>query len=147
MKFHTFSESETVTAGKSLSVSLSVGDVVAITGQLGAGKTAFTRGVVEGLGIESIVSSPTFTIVNEYHGEFPLFHFDMYRLENEDELYDIGWHDYLSSCGICVIEWGDRVSKALPGSTIFVTIEVISETERLISVNRADTYKAHRKGE
>ena len=87
------------------------------------GKTAFTRGLARGLGCRGRVTSPTFTIVNEYSGPTPLFHFDMYRLESEDALFDIGWEDYLERGGVCAVEWSENVSDALPEDTVFVTIE------------------------
>jgi tRNA threonylcarbamoyladenosine biosynthesis protein TsaE len=91
------------------------------------GKTAFTRGLARGLGCTGRVTSPTFTIVNEYEGRIPLFHFDMYRLPNADALFDIGWEDYLNRGGVCVVEWSERVSEALPEDTIWVTISRVPE--------------------
>ena len=105
------------------------GDVLAFTGSLGMGKTAFTRGLARGLGCRGRVTSPTFTIVNEYEGRTPLFHFDMYRLGSSDELFDIGWDDYLARGGVCAVEWSERVSDALPEDTIFVDIARTDEHE------------------
>ena len=93
------------------------------------GKTAFTRGLARGLGCRGRVTSPTFTIVNEYEGRTPLFHFDMYRLGSSDELFDIGWDDYLARGGVCAVEWSERVSDALPEDTIFVDIARTDEHE------------------
>ena len=101
---------------------LKSGDVIAYRGPMGAGKTAFTRGVAAGLGYQGRVTSPTFTIVNEYEGPLPLFHFDMYRLADEEELFDIGWEDYLSRRGVCLVEWSERIVAALPPDTIRVDI-------------------------
>lgn len=101
----------------------------AFTGSLGLGKTAFTRGLARGLGCRGRVTSPTFTIVNEYEGRTPLFHFDMYRLGSSDELFDIGWDDYLARGGVCAVEWSERVSDALPEDTIFVDIARTDEHE------------------
>ena len=115
-------EAETEAIGESLASRLAAGSVVAYAGGLGAGKTAFTRGLARGLGYAGRVASPTFTIVNEYHGAVPLFHFDMYRLEDEDELFGIGWEDYLVRGGVCAVEWSERVPGALPPGTVTVTI-------------------------
>ena len=114
MTFTTQSAAETEARGERLAARLTGGEVIAYTGDLGAGKTAFTRGLARGLGITDRVTSPTFTIVNEYEGgRLPLFHFDMYRLSSSDELYDIGWEDYLARGGVCAVEWSEIVSDAL----------------------------------
>ena len=114
MTFTTHSAAETEALGERLASRLTGGEVIAYTGDLGAGKTAFTRGLARGLGITDRVTSPTFTIVNEYEGgRLPLFHFDMYRLSSSDELYDIGWEDYLARGGVCAVEWSEIVSDAL----------------------------------
>ena len=122
MEFVTNSEAETEALGARLGAELAPGTVIAFTGDLGAGKTAFTRGLAKGLGYEGRVTSPTFTIVNEYDGKIPLFHFDMYRLGDEDGLFDIGWEDYLNRGGVCAVEWSERIAGALPPETIKVTI-------------------------
>lgn len=107
---------ETERIGAELAARLPAGSVVAFTGDLGAGKTAFVRGMAHGLGIKERVTSPTFTIVNEYEGgSRPLFHFDLYRLENADELFEIGWDDYLARGGICAVEWSERAAEAMAG--------------------------------
>ena len=113
---------ETERFGEQLAASLPPGSVVAYTGALGMGKTAFTRGLAKGLGCRGRVTSPTFTVVNEYDGKIPLFHFDMYRLGSSDELFDIGWEDYLARGGVCAVEWSENVEDALQGA-IRVTIE------------------------
>ena len=114
MTFTTHSAAETEALGERLAARLTGGEGIAYTGDLGAGKTAFTRGLARGLGITDRVTSPTFTIVNEYEGgRLPLFHFDMYRLSSSDELYDIGWEDYLARGGVCAVEWSEIVSDAL----------------------------------
>ncbi len=123
MEYVSNSPSETEALGESLARRLSPGAVVAFTGDLGAGKTAFTRGLARGLGISEPVTSPTFTIVNEYEGgRLPLFHFDMYRLGSSDELFDIGWEDYLRRGGVCAVEWSEIVDDALEGDAIRVDI-------------------------
>jgi len=114
MKFVTNSPEETEALGEALAARLRPGDVVAYYGNLGAGKTAFTRGLARGLGIREPVTSPTYTIVNEYlSGRMPLFHFDMYRLHSADDLFDIGWEDYLERGGVCAVEWSENVEEAL----------------------------------
>ena len=117
------SVAETEALGQRLAAVLSPGAVVAYQGGLGMGKTAFTRGLAQGLGYGGRVTSPTFTIVNEYEGgRLPLFHFDMYRLEDEDALFDIGWEDYLDRGGVCAVEWSEQVAEAMPADTVYVTI-------------------------
>ena len=113
MVFRTKSAEQTEALGQKLGASLPAGSVVAFRGGLGMGKTAFTRGLARGLGCTGRVTSPTFTIVNEYRGNIPLFHFDMYRLESSDALFDIGWEDYLDRGGILAVEWSRRVEDAL----------------------------------
>ncbi|MCL2248832.1 MAG: tRNA (adenosine(37)-N6)-threonylcarbamoyltransferase complex ATPase subunit type 1 TsaE [Oscillospiraceae bacterium] len=130
----TNNESETIILGEKLGRLLCPGAVVALYGDLGAGKTAFTRGLAEGLGIKMAVSSPTFTIVNEYPGKIPLFHFDMYRLESESELFDIGWDDYLERGGVCSVEWSEKVPGAFPPDTIIVRFERLDNDVRQITI-------------
>jgi tRNA threonylcarbamoyladenosine biosynthesis protein TsaE len=123
MEYITHSPEETAALGAHLAEKLGPGAVVAFTGDLGAGKTAFVSGMARGLGIPDRVTSPTFTIVNEYEGgRLPLFHFDMYRLGSADELFDIGWEDYLTRGGICAVEWSENVSDAMEPGTITVSI-------------------------
>ena len=119
----TKSPEQTELLGKKLAELLRPGDVIAYYGDLGAGKTAFTRGLAAGLGIREAVTSPTYTIVNEYlSGRMPLFHFDMYRLSSSEELFDIGWEDYLQRGGVCAVEWSENVADALTDA-ISITIE------------------------
>ena len=130
MERYSASEQDTEALGRALVQRLQPGAVVAFTGDLGAGKTAFVRGMAQGLGIPQRVTSPTFTIVNEYEGgRLPLFHFDMYRLEDADALFDIGWEDYLGRGGVCAVEWSERVSEALPEDTLWVTLERVDGQE------------------
>jgi tRNA threonylcarbamoyladenosine biosynthesis protein TsaE len=119
---------------------LAPGSVVAFTGDLGAGKTAFVRGMARGLGIPARVTSPTFTIVNEYEGgRLPLFHFDMYRLSSSEELFDIGWEDFLRRGGICAVEWSENITDALEGDTIWVDIRRgQTDQQRIITVKGWD---------
>ena len=135
----TNSPEETEALGASLAQELEPGAVLAFTGDLGAGKTAFVRGLARGLGCPGRVTSPTFTIVNEYEGgRMPLFHFDMYRLGSADELFDIGWEDYLSRGGVCVVEWSENVAAAFDGSEVRVEIEKLSDTARRIKIEGAE---------
>lgn len=128
---------ETEAVGQALAKQLSAGDIVAMYGDLGAGKTAFVRGMARGLDSRDPVSSPTFTIVNEYSGRLRLYHFDAYRLASSDELYDIGWDDYTGSGGVCVVEWSENISDIYDGTQTSVKIERISETGRKITIERA----------
>ena len=122
MKYLSNSPEETEKIGEALARQLQPGTVLAYRGDLGAGKTAFTRGLARGLGIEEPVTSPTYTIVNEYlSGRLPLFHFDMYRLRSADDLFDIGWDDYLERGGVCAVEWSENVEEAME-DPILVTI-------------------------
>lgn len=128
MDYLTHNEIETEALGETLARRLGPGDVVAYRGDLGAGKTAFTRGLARGLGCTGRVTSPTFTVVNEYEGWLPLFHFDLYRLEGEDALYDVGWEDYLDRGGVCAVEWSERAEAALPRETVWVSIRRCAES-------------------
>ena len=132
------SERETEELGAKLAASLKGGAVVAMYGDLGAGKTAFVRGMARGMGLNCRVSSPTFTIVNEYLGERELIHFDMYRLSCADELFDIGWEDYLRRGAVCAVEWSENVEDAFFGDEVRVTIEKLSDTERKITIEGAE---------
>ena len=134
MEFITNSPAETEAVGAKLAGILIAGAVIAYKGDLGAGKTAFTRGLARGLGARESVTSPTYTIVNEYlSGRLPLFHFDMYRLRSADELFDIGWEDYLDRGGVCAVEWSENVADALE-NPITVTIEKLGEDSRRITI-------------
>ncbi len=134
MEFITNSPEETETIGAKLGAILQPGTVLAYRGDLGAGKTAFTRGLARGLGAADMVTSPTYTIVNEYlSGRMPLFHFDMYRLPDSDSLFDIGWEDYLERGGVCAVEWSENVNDAMEDA-IFITIEKTGEDTRKITI-------------
>lgn len=138
MTFVTHSPEETERLGEKLAKKLTPGTVLAYRGELGAGKTAFTRGLARGLGYTDPVTSPTYTIVNEYlGGRLPLFHFDMYRLSSAEDLWDIGWEDYLDRGGVCAVEWSENVAEALPDA-ITVTIRKVDDTTRQITVEGAD---------
>ena len=138
MEYITNSPRETEAVGVALARVLTPGAVIAYRGDLGAGKTAFTRGLARGLGVKESVTSPTYTIVNEYlSGSMPLFHFDMYRLGSEDELFDIGWEDYLERGGVCAVEWSENVWGAMEDAVI-VTISRLSEDTRKIEIEGGD---------
>ena len=139
MEYCSNSVAETEELGAQLAARLRPGDVVAYTGDLGAGKTAFTRGIARGLWIPERVTSPTFTIVNEYEGgRLPLFHFDLYRLGDPEELFDIGWEDYLARGGVCAVEWSENVAGALEDEPIRVDIRRgAHDGQRVISIRNA----------
>ena len=134
MEFITNSPIETEKVGEALGKVLRPGTILAYEGDLGAGKTAFTRGLARGLGAAEQVTSPTYTIVNEYlSGRMPLFHFDMYRLSSSDDLWDIGWEDYLERGGVCAVEWSENVADAMEGA-ITVCIQKTGEDARKITI-------------
>ena len=138
MEFLTNSPAETEALGEKLAHILTPGTVIAYRGDLGTGKTAFTRGLARGLGCADLVTSPTYTIVNEYlNGRLPLFHFDMYRLRSSDDLFDIGWEDYLERDGVCAVEWSENVADAME-KPIAVTIEKLGDTSRRITIEGGD---------
>ena len=135
MEFYTGSEEQTRALGERLAGKLRPGTVVAFTGALGAGKTAFIRGLARGLGVEERVTSPTFTIVNEYEGgKMPLFHFDLYRLGSSEELFDIGWEDYLARGGVCAVEWSENAPDAMEEPCVRVDIRPAGENGRRVTV-------------
>lgn len=135
MTTETNSPAETEQLAFRLADSLEPGMVLAFTGDLGAGKTTFTRGLARGLGIEEPVTSPTYTIVNEYNaGRLPLIHFDMYRLSGADELFEIGWEDYQAQGAVLAVEWSENVTEAFGPDTVTVQIEKIGDERRRITV-------------
>ncbi len=140
MEWITHSPAETEALGARLADALDAGRVVAFTGDLGAGKTAFVSGMARALGVEERVTSPTFTIVNEYEGgRLPLFHFDMYRLGDADELFHIGWEDYLARGGICAVEWSENVAEALEPDAVRVSIvRGDGDSDRMITIEGVD---------
>ena len=138
MEFITNSPAETEAIGAALGKILQPGTVIAYRGDLGAGQTAFTRGIAAGLGCRGPVTSPTYTIVNEYlSGRIPLFHFDMYRLGCADDLFDIGWEDYLERGGVCAVEWSENVAEALEDALV-VTVEKLGGDSRRITIEGGD---------
>ena len=139
MEFVTHSREETEALGARLAQVLTAGAVVAFTGDLGAGKTAFVSGMARALGVEERVTSPTFTIVNEHEGgRLPLFHFDMYRLNSVDELFHIGWEDYLARGGVCAVEWSENVAEAIEDDAVRVSIRRgKGESDRIVAIEGA----------
>ncbi len=133
-EFISNSEHETEEIGARFAEGLSGGAVVAMYGDLGAGKTAFVRGMARGMGLDCRVSSPTFTIVNEYLGKRELIHFDMYRLSDAEELFDIGWEDYLKRGAVCAVEWSENVQDAFFGDEIIVRIDKLGDVQRKITI-------------
>ena len=129
MEYLSHSVEETEAIAEALGRRLTGGSVVAYRGGLGMGKTAFTRGLARGLGCRGRVTSPTFTIVNEYDGPTPLFHFDVYRLEDAEALFDIGWDDYLDRGGVCAVEWSENIAEFIPDDAVTVTIERCAQQE------------------
>lgn len=134
MEHLSHSEQETEQLGEQVARKLPRGTVIAYTGELGMGKTAFTRGLARGLGCRGRVTSPTFTIVNEYEGDIPLFHFDLYRLGSSDELFDIGWEDYVNRGSVCAVEWSENVEDAFYGDEVVVRFEKLGPTTRRIII-------------
>ncbi len=135
-KHITTSEAQTERLAEKLALTLQGDEVLALHGGLGAGKTAFTRGLARGLGIDDGVSSPTFALVHEYDGKFTLYHFDMYRIGSYDDLYSTGFFDY-EGCGVMVIEWSENIEAFLPEKRINIYIERISDNEREITIEGA----------
>ena len=140
MDYMTNAPEETEALGEKLAKLLRPGTVLSYLGDLGAGQTAFTRGLARGLGCRETVTSPTYTIVNEYlGGRLPLFHFDMYRLASSDDLWDIGWEDYLDRQGVCAVEWSENVPEAMTGA-LTVRIEKLGDTVRRITIDGGAEY-------
>ena len=136
---HTHSPEETQTIGQQIGETLKTGDVVALIGDLGAGKTCLTKGIARGAGVASneVVNSPSYTLINEYAGEMPIYHIDLYRLEHHGEIVDLGLEEYLEGTGICVIEWADRMTNLLPANHIQITMMWVDESTRIIEMQRS----------
>ncbi|MBQ2030800.1 MAG: tRNA (adenosine(37)-N6)-threonylcarbamoyltransferase complex ATPase subunit type 1 TsaE [Lachnospiraceae bacterium] len=124
MVVESFSAEDTFRYGQMLGEKIPAGSVVCLDGDLGVGKTVFAKGVAKGLGVKEPVSSPTFTIVQEYReGRIPLFHFDVYRIEDPEEMYEIGYEEYFYGDGVCLIEWADQIRELIPETATHVLIE------------------------
>lgn len=135
MKIRTNSPEETIAAAEKLGRLLKAGDMIAYKGGLGAGKTTFTRGLAIGMGLGDNVSSPTFSLVNEYHGvNISLYHFDMYRIESEDDLESTGFYDYPFEDNVAAVEWSENIAEFLPKNTIYITIDAVGDNGREITI-------------
>ena len=128
------SPDETEAIGRRIAARLASGDTVLLIGELGAGKTALTKAIAAGLGVTEEVSSPTFTLVNEYRGRLPVFHFDLYRLEDPAEAVDLGYDDYLNAGGVVIVEWADKARPLWPDDHLRIDIERTGETTRRIAL-------------
>lgn len=135
MIIKTYSTEETIALGERLGKCLEKGDVVTLNGDLGAGKTHFTKGIAKGLNVDDYITSPTFTIVNEHEGRVPLYHFDVYRIDDIYEMYEIGFEEYLYGEGVCIVEWSDKVKDVLPKDTIDIIISVIDDNTREFKIS------------
>jgi tRNA threonylcarbamoyladenosine biosynthesis protein TsaE len=123
MEYESFSASDTLALGEKIAKNAAAGQVYCLDGDLGVGKTVFTKGFAKGLGITEHVNSPTFTILQVYEGRLPLYHFDVYRIEDEEELYEIGAEDYFYGKGVCLVEWAENVPGMIPPDAVHVRIE------------------------
>ncbi len=127
---------ETEKFGIRLGSLLKKGDILCLNGDLGAGKTTMTKSIGLGLGVEEYITSPTFALINQYSGRFPVYHFDVYRLENAHELYDLGFDDYFYGGGVCIIEWAYKIDKLIPKERIVIDIEKGSDDkERILKLS------------
>ncbi len=136
ISIETHSFEETVELGKKFGKVLKPGAVVCLSGDLGTGKTAFTNGIARALGIDSYITSPTFTIVNEYQGKFPLYHFDVYRISDPEEMFDIGFEEYINGEGITIIEWGEIIGDILP--TELIKVNISKDLKKGLDVRKID---------
>jgi len=132
-------EDATFELARSFAGTLVPGDIVALMGELGAGKTVFARGVARALGIEDEITSPTFTLIHEYEGDIPLYHMDLYRMDGIREIQDIGIEDYFSGDGVCLVEWAEKLDGLLPESAYKVTLKHLGATKREITIERPET--------
>jgi len=135
MRIITKSEEETLRVGLRVGERLKMGDVINLNGELGAGKTHITKGIAKGLGVDDYITSPTFIIVNQYEGRIPLYHFDVYRINDIDEMHEIGFEEYLYGNGVCIVEWGSMVEELLPDSAIRIDINKIDDNTREIVID------------
>ncbi len=123
MEFETWSEQETFALGKSIAEKAKAGDIYCLDGDLGTGKTVFSKGFAAGLGVTEHVTSPTFTIVNEYEGRLPLYHFDVYRIADPEEMYEIGYEEYFYGEGVSLVEWAELIRELIPAHAVWITVE------------------------
>lgn len=127
---------DTEKLGQCLAERASAGDIIALSGDLGTGKTTLAQAIARGLGVQEVITSPTFTITAEYDsGRLPLYHFDVYRVHDPDELFEVGFYDYITGEGLCIIEWADLIEEQLPANTLWVHLEAgEGETERICTI-------------
>lgn len=138
-EFLTSSPQETEALGEKIGARLNGGEVLALFGEMGAGKTALTRGIARGLGVSGGVSSPTFALVHEYRGRLPVYHFDMYRIDGWDDLYSTGFFDYLESGGVLVVEWSENIENALPDYAVRIRLRRgRAENQRILTLEGMD---------
>ena len=138
-KIITNSEQETIELGKRIAMQLKKGDIICMKGDLGAGKTTLTKSIAKNLGIDEYVTSPTFAIINEYQGELPLYHFDVYRIEKPEDMYELGFEDYFYGEGICIVEWANLIEGLIPQGCIWIEIDYGSnDGERVILIDGID---------
>ena len=139
-------EAETAAFGRNLGKSLKAGDILALTGELGSGKTTLTKYIAEGLGVKENITSPTFLIIKEYSdGRLPLYHFDVYRLEGQEEMYELGYEEYFFGDGVCVVEWSGLAVEYLPGCRLEIKLEDKGENRRCITVEPVGGFSLDRK--
>lgn len=135
LEFKTNNAGETEKLGRLIGEALRGGEIIAMTGDLGAGKTTMTKSLAKGLDIDEHITSPTFTIVNEYEGRLKLFHFDVYRIGDVEEMYDLGFEEYIYSGGVCIIEWSNLIEEILPEDTINIQILYLDDNKRQIKIS------------
>ena len=128
----TFSQDETEKFGYELGIKAEPGQIYCLSGDLGVGKTVFTKGFAKGLDIDEHITSPTFTIINEYHGRLPLYHFDVYRIGSSDEMYDIGYEEYINGEGVCIIEWANLIEDILPDEYLHIELKYKDMSREMI---------------
>lgn len=136
------SEDETKEIGKKLAQQLNKGDIICLKGDLGAGKTLLSKAIAKAFGVKEPVTSPTFTIIHEYQGRLPLYHFDVYRIHDTDEMYEIGVEEYLYGEGVCLIEWADKIEEILPEESIWIELSRgVNDNERILTFNTQRYFK------
>lgn len=134
-EFHTKDENETGNIAREFAWELKPGDIVCLYGDLGCGKTTFSQAAIEELGVKEMVTSPTFTIVHEYEGRFPVYHFDVYRVHSEEDMFEIGYEEYFFGSGVCFIEWAELIEELLPENVYRVRLQYTDEEDgRMIQI-------------
>lgn len=135
MEFHTTTEDQTIALGEKIGSLLKGGEVLAMRGTLGAGKTTITKGIAKALGIDETITSPTFCLISEYSGKMPLYHMDVYRLGGAEDFADLGTDDMIYGEGVCIIEWSEKIMSELPKKTIILKIEPQNDGSRIITID------------